>query len=343
MSPDDRHEMEQLEGLAAELTEAGEVARAASARREIPDPAFAARLRAQLLGDLTQARAGADGCGPAGRGAAGRRAACRRIGPSVPPRTWPIGAAVTGSRPPAAASGPPVPRRIFWARLPRRPGSAGRPRSRWAPSAGARARFSRSQPRGPGVAPRRRAGRPAAPCRRPTSPRCARRCAGGCRPASCRRAGWPSDSRPRSRSPASCTAARCSSRSGRKRRRTWRSRPLSFEREFRARWRRARNCSTGDEIEVGAGGQATLAMGGSFVRLAPGSDVRLDSLDVEARRRRPARRPRLLPSLRRRRGDYTVVTGSVSWVAAGTAFDLDSPADGCRRSRKCVAWLSSTA
>jgi hypothetical protein len=54
MSLDDRHEMAQLEGLGAELAEAGHLARTASARRTTPDPEFAARLRAELLGSLPQ-------------------------------------------------------------------------------------------------------------------------------------------------------------------------------------------------------------------------------------------------------------------------------------------------
>jgi hypothetical protein len=85
-----------------------------------------------------------------------------------------------------------------------------------------------------------------------------------------------------------------------------------------------------DEIQVAAGGQVNLTIDDSHIRLAPGADVKLVKLDrahivldqlageVYYRVSVPAG------------GDYTVDTGSVTWVARGTAFDLDrSPrADG---------------
>ena len=52
MSPSDLSEMEQLDALAAELAEAGHLARVAAAHHERPEPAFAVRLRAELLREL---------------------------------------------------------------------------------------------------------------------------------------------------------------------------------------------------------------------------------------------------------------------------------------------------
>ena len=66
MSRDEMNDMEQLDGLAAELAEAGRLARMATARREQPDPAFAMRLRAELLRELPAA--GATFVAPAAQG-----------------------------------------------------------------------------------------------------------------------------------------------------------------------------------------------------------------------------------------------------------------------------------
>jgi hypothetical protein len=82
----------------------------------------------------------------------------------------------------------------------------------------------------------------------------------------------------------------------------------------------------GDEIKVGAGGRATLQIGGSFVRMAAGSDVRLGSLDLNAV---------VVSQLEGRvyyrvsvpaGGQYEVDTATVAWKAHGTAFDLDREA-----------------
>ena len=79
----------------------------------------------------------------------------------------------------------------------------------------------------------------------------------------------------------------------------------------------------GDEIKVADGGRATLQIGGSYVRMAGGADVRFTSLDpnhvalgqiagrVYHRVAVPAG------------GDYQVTTASVTWKAQGTVFDLD--------------------
>ena len=63
MSPDEMNDMQQLDELGSELTEAGRLARAAVDRHAVPDPAFAVRLRAELL-DQLPARPGVD-FGPA--------------------------------------------------------------------------------------------------------------------------------------------------------------------------------------------------------------------------------------------------------------------------------------
>jgi len=78
-----------------------------------------------------------------------------------------------------------------------------------------------------------------------------------------------------------------------------------------------------DEIQVGAGGHANLTIDDSHVRLAPAADVKLlkigrahvvlDQLAGEVYYRVN------VPD----GGDYIVNTGSVAWVAHGTAFDLD--------------------
>lgn len=60
MSPDDLYEMEQLDSLATELAAAGRMARVAIAAREVPQPVFAATLRASLLSELPERRT-ADG------------------------------------------------------------------------------------------------------------------------------------------------------------------------------------------------------------------------------------------------------------------------------------------
>jgi hypothetical protein len=84
----------------------------------------------------------------------------------------------------------------------------------------------------------------------------------------------------------------------------------------------------GDEIRVASGGRATLTLGASIVRLDSGADLRLDSLDpnheaVSQLAGRVYHRVRVASG-----GDYRVVTGSVSWAARGTAFDLERSLTG---------------
>jgi FecR protein len=79
----------------------------------------------------------------------------------------------------------------------------------------------------------------------------------------------------------------------------------------------------GDEIRVGATGRTTLELGGSRARLDGGADLRLDSLASDRLRLellagRSYHRVGLAAG-----GTYVVATGSVTWTARGTSFDLD--------------------
>lgn len=77
-----------------------------------------------------------------------------------------------------------------------------------------------------------------------------------------------------------------------------------------------------DEIQAGAGGHVNLAIDDSHVRLAAGADVKLLKID-----RAHVVLDQLAGEVYYRvdvpaGGDYIVNTGSVEWVASGTAFDL---------------------
>ncbi len=79
----------------------------------------------------------------------------------------------------------------------------------------------------------------------------------------------------------------------------------------------------GDEIRVAAGGRATLALGTSIVRLDSGAALRLASLDpyheaVDQLAGRAYHRVSVPAG-----GDYQVITDSATWVAHGTAFDIE--------------------
>jgi hypothetical protein len=79
----------------------------------------------------------------------------------------------------------------------------------------------------------------------------------------------------------------------------------------------------GDEIRVAPAGEATLALGGSYVRMAGGSDLKLGSFNpshvaVNQIAGRVYHRVSVQPG-----GDYQVATATVIWKATGTAFDLD--------------------
>jgi len=79
----------------------------------------------------------------------------------------------------------------------------------------------------------------------------------------------------------------------------------------------------GDELRVAVTGRATLELGGSRARLDGGADLRLDDLTADRLRLE------LLAGRSYNRvavptdGTYAVATGSVTWTARGTAFDLD--------------------
>ena len=78
-----------------------------------------------------------------------------------------------------------------------------------------------------------------------------------------------------------------------------------------------------DEIKVAAAGRATLQLGDSYVRMAGGSDVQLKSLDtnhivVSQVAGRVYHRVVVAAG-----GDYQVATATVTWKAVGTAFDVD--------------------
>jgi hypothetical protein len=325
MSPDDRHEMEQLEGLAAELAEAGHLARTTSARRTTPDPEFAARLRAELLGSLPQAL-------------------------PVPMLVAPVTPADTAQC---------APERLADRRALHPAGADGRTTSEPRPDDGKRWRARQIQtisaPR-PGVVPAVEAATapkaevkpaivPAAESvlaagpragAKPTIVRYAKPESGSGHVAALRPSvHWRIPTRiPPSRwvalglvasivivslmvgttflfpvgptASAEVAVATTIVRGGT-------STPLIAGAELHE----------GDVIDVGAGGRATLVMGGSFVRMAPGSELRLDRLDpshpvVNQLGGRAYHRVSVGPN-----GNYTVVTGTVTWVATGTAFDLD--------------------
>ena len=313
MSLDDRHEIEQLDALAAELAEAGEIARAASARSEIPDAFFAVRLRAQLLGGLPRP-------GPAPTAAVPPKAL-----PVPPDRPLGVPQSLDDRRGlHAAAAG----RRARTLESAREPFSAAISTNRdgeqaTALEAGKRWRARQVQPitaTRPGVlaaaeladlgaVPSEHVAtlHPSVRWRMPTRILPPRWVAVGLAAAIAIASflyGTTQLFPVRPDATVDVAAATTLVRAGT-------ASPLV----------QGTQLLEGDEIKVGAGGQATLAMSGSFVRLAPGCDVRLDSLGsnhivVALLAGRAYHRASAL-------GDYTVVTGSVSWVATGTAFDLD--------------------
>ncbi len=303
MSPDDRHEMDQLDELAAELIEAGEIARAASARGETPDPVFAARLRAQLLGGLSQAR-------PAPKAAvllADAPPAATLVPPGRPLRVPESLAYRRGLHGVAAASSSGDGRQVAgpeegkrWRARQVQPISATRPGA-----------LPAVEPTDLGALPAGHVAtlRPSVHWRMPTRIVPARWVVAGLA-ATIAIASFLYGSTllfpVRPEATADVAVATTLIRAGV-------SSPLA----------QGAQLLEGDEIQVGAGGQATLAMSGSFVRMAPGSEVRLDSLDakhivVDQLVGRAYYRASAATA-----GDYTVATGSVSWVASGTAFDLD--------------------
>ncbi|MGD0020252.1 MAG: hypothetical protein ABSD62_13455 [Candidatus Limnocylindrales bacterium] len=321
MSLDERREMEELDGLAAALTEAGQIARAACARRQTPDPTFVSRLRAELLGDLPRV-----GLAPL---------AFAPLAAAPMPSDRPLGApekladrrglqrlAADGRRDWAGESRPELLSAAVSATRDDRPAPAPEGGKRW------RARQVQTISAGrPGVPPAaapagldaERAGHvaalhPSVRWRMPTRIMPPRWVAAGLA-ATIAIGSFLYGSTllfpVRPDATAEVAVASTLVRGGV-------SGPLAQGAELHE----------GDEVKVGAGGQATLAMSGSFMRMAPGSDVRLESLDsnhivVDQLAGRAYHRVAAHGS-----GDYRVVTASVSWVANGTAFDLDRHSTG---------------
>jgi hypothetical protein len=286
MSPDDRLEMEQFEALSAELADAGRVARAVSARLEAPDQAFAARLRAQLLGGLSQPGSimTVAAALPARRqlnspeDLADRRRDASRGTQATPPRSgkrWrarqvetirvPEPVVLAEIEPNAAINRETALKPSIRWRMPTRSVP-----SRWVAVGLAAAIAIASFAVGSTVI-------------------------------------FPAGPTASAKVAIAASVVRNGALS-----------PLAAGAELRE----------GDTVEVGAGGEATLAMGGSYVRMAPGSDLRLDRLDsshivVNQLSGRAYHRVSVGSH-----GDYTVITAAVTWVATGTAFDLDRYALG---------------
>jgi hypothetical protein len=320
MSRDELSDMEQLDGLAAELTEAGRLARVATAHRERPDPAFAMRLRADLMRELPQPCSITE-IEPAWTVAAGapmppvrplgipdrlaeRRSSRRHFvgpGPSVPAeQSEPEKLDVICAVAPAAADPTRAGRR--WEHLENASGSRSAPSVLDAAPAGHEAeqaaeedgRVTALKPSMrwhiPGVTPSRWVAVGLA-----ASVALALLAYGGGIFSSARAVAVAGDS-------ASAVLIRGGASS-----------VLTSGTELRQ----------SDEIKVGAGGRATLQLGGSYVRMDGGSDVQLESLDpdhlvVSQITGRVYHRV-VVPS----GGDYQVATATVSWKADGTAFDLD--------------------
>ncbi len=286
MSLDERHELEELDALAAELTRAARTARAPMGRRDVPDQAFAARLRAQLLGEPPALLTVAPVSAPSnGRGAATRplpkRASPRSAAPAEPI------AAAAPARPPTAATP---------ARLP----SAAERRPRPMPD------LRPIQPAPAPEASQRSAVQPIVRWKMPSLAIPRRWVAAGL--AACIAVGalfygatlmFPGAPFAVANVAEATTLVHAGTQQ-----------PLKV----------GDGLHEGDEIMVGIGGAATVKMGDSFVRLAPGADVRLRQL-------RPERI--VLEQLAGEAysrvaagGSYAVVTGPVTWTAQGTAFDI---------------------
>jgi hypothetical protein len=309
MSLDDLRDADQLEALAGELAEAGRIARTVSSRREVPDAAFVTRLRAELLRSLPQA-----GSLSAGPSLSGMTMALPLASPFGAPqrlterraRTRPFSDARLADQGSAGAA-------------PVAPASSGK---RW------RARQVQAIAAAPTAAPTALPGRPGVPQLPPDDrnghvavlrPAISWRIPG--RPVAGR---WVAVGLAASVAIASLLVggtllfpvgpdATASDVTAATYQRGGVSNTLAAGQELRP----------GDEIQVGASGRATLLIGNSFVRLAPGSDMRLDDLDrshvvVSQLNGRAYHRVSVADG-----GSYTVRTDAVSWVATGSAFDLD--------------------
>jgi hypothetical protein len=284
-------ESEQLNGLTAELVEAGRIARTGTVRRELPDGEFASRLRLELLAQVPELRA-VDGLAPvsstrqpSGEGLVERRGSNR-------PLTFGQAARTAGSPDAAAVARPRSGKR--W----RRPAEAIAPATTPPPTV-----------QGTGVAGGRAVLRPGVRWQRPAHVMPARWVAIGLA-ASLAIASllygsvfvFPNRPTATAQMAVNATLLRGGATTA-----------LAAGAELRE----------GDEIKVGNGGLAVLNLGTSFVRMAPDSSLQLDSLEVDhlvvdQLEGRAYHRVSVDDS-----GDYTVVTASVKWTARGTAFDLN--------------------
>jgi hypothetical protein len=317
MSLDEMNDMEQIDGLADELVEAGRLARTATARREQPDPAFAMRLRAELLREL-----------PAAGGSVVATAALGTVPelPIPPARPLEISDRIadrrSGNRPFAgperrsgdgdAASpgrdGVPVARLHRTVRV-----RAGR---RWE-NLEEQTASRLSGEAGPNLPPsnavendgRVVALKPSMNWHIPTRALPSRWIGAGLAASVAVAAliyGGGAFWSPRTTATTDDALSAVLVRGGH-------SVALAPGAELREN----------DEIRVAADGRATLHLGGSYVRMAGGSDVQLKSLDpshlvVNQVAGRVYHRV-VVPA----GGDYQVATASVTWQAVGTAFDID--------------------
>jgi hypothetical protein len=317
MSPSEMTGLAQLDALAAELAEACRVARVANANRERPDPSFAVRLRGELLSQIP-VRAESAG-GPLAEDAA------RRPMPPVRPLDAPE--RPFDRRHANRPFGGPDHR---WADLPASPTRL--PSADWGRAAALKRDGQRSAATGTAFGPRRaQAGFGSLPDMDPgqdfdgtagetaLKPSMRWHIPTGIVPSRWIAAGlaasvaiasllygsgilWPVRTVATTDDAVGATLVRGGA-----------SMALMSGTELRE----------GDEIKVADGGRATLQIGGSYVRMAGGADVRLTSLDpnhvaVGQIAGRVYHRVAVPAG-----GDYQVTTASVTWQAHGTAFDLD--------------------
>jgi len=316
MSPDEMNDMQQLDELGSELTEAGRLARAAVDRHAVPDPAFAVRLRAELL-DQLPARPGMD-FGPA-----------PWVAPMLPtPPARPLDAPArfperrSTMRP---FAGPD--RRSSADPLSADPLSAARPATR----AGRRWKLPVIAAATPSVPPAPPAAlshaldaaaaddsalaghvavlKPSMRWRIPAASMPSRWIAIGVAASivvASVTVGGTMLMSPRNSATTTVAVSATVVRGGV-------ASQLAAGSELRA----------GDEVQVAATGEATLQLGGSFVRMAGGSDLKLGSLDPNhVQLSQVAGRVYHRVSVADG-GDYQVETAGFTWRATGTAFDLN--------------------
>jgi hypothetical protein len=308
MSPDELNELEQLDGLAGELAEAGRVARARVAAAR-PDPAFAARLRAELLASLATGEsrpvstaAPVPPARPAGF--IERRNGARPF--TDGPRTWAPEERPFGRRAEDREGGPVAAAETY--------------AERWlAPGRAADAAEAGRAPVDPAVLaaardqsrhiPSESSLRPSVQWHIPTrlfAPRGMVAAMAACAAIVALLFGtgflWPAKATATADQAVAATLVRGGSTSD-----------LAAGTSLRE----------GDEIRVAAGGRAILTLGSTVVRLDAGAAVRLDSLapadEVVTQLGGRVYHRVSVPA----GGEYSVVTASVTWEAKGTAFDLD--------------------